>query len=303
MVEIARPMHNWVKEWHQLNSDAKGSPEMSKKGKSRVYKSPATVPPEVSAGFPDSYVVNGIGITPGVSQFLEVGRYSTLDGPGGQRADLVHPQIAEVVGQMAPLFSYCVENQDLPPYEALDQYVATIITPTMGQGGPGQVPGAMNPPPGVMSAPGAMGGGGPGGAAAVVGGQMMMQGPPGMIAGGRPGQPGPSAGGGFPGQFAVGASPAAAHLQLPGSPHVGSPASVMAAGGGAMGAPTAMPQGPQQAGGGPVNTSPATNKRRRPSTATKHEDETGATPIMRTMNGVPAKAKPSPRAAKKQRAA
>ncbi|WKT49909.1 hypothetical protein QSH57_014856 [Fusarium oxysporum f. sp. vasinfectum] len=88
------------------------------------------------------------------------------------------------------------------------------------------------------------------------------------------------------GQFPMGASPAAAHMNLPGSPHMGSPAP------GHMQAPGMQMQQSQQGTGssGPsANTSPASNKRRRPS-AVKEEDGSGApTPAA---NGMPRNAKP-----------
>ncbi|KAI8958275.1 LIM-domain binding protein-domain-containing protein [Daldinia sp. FL1419] len=74
------------------------------------------------------------------------------------------------------------------------------------------------------------------------------------------------------GQFPMGASPAAAHLQLPNSPHMGSPAQ------GHMQAPGMQLQQSQQgtsSSGPSANTSPASNKRRRPSTV-KAEEENGA---------------------------
>ncbi|KAI1471850.1 LIM-domain binding protein-domain-containing protein [Daldinia caldariorum] len=74
------------------------------------------------------------------------------------------------------------------------------------------------------------------------------------------------------GQFPMGASPAAAHLQLPNSPHMGSPAQ------GHMQAPGMQLQQSQQgtsSSGPSSNTSPASNKRRRPSTV-KVEEENGA---------------------------
>ncbi|PCD28233.1 hypothetical protein FGRA07_03372 [Fusarium graminearum] len=88
------------------------------------------------------------------------------------------------------------------------------------------------------------------------------------------------------GQFPMGTSPAAAHMNLPGSPHMGSPAP------GHMQAPGMQMQQSQQGTGssGPsANTSPASNKRRRPS-AVKEEDGSGApTP---NANGMPRNAKP-----------
>lgn len=73
-------------------------------------------------------------------------------------------------------------------------------------------------------------------------------------------------------QFQMGASPAQQHMNLPGSPHMGSPAP------GHMQAPGMQMQQSQQGTGssGPsANTSPASNKRRRPS-GVKEEDGPGA---------------------------
>jgi hypothetical protein len=84
--------------------------------------------------------------------------------------------------------------------------------------------------------------------------------------------------------FAVGASPATAHMQLPGgSPHIGSPAQ----------APGMIQQQSQQGSIPSANASPnASNKRRRPSTV-KTEDD--------LVNGNQQKAtvKPSPRMQKR----
>lgn len=105
------------------------------------------------------------------------------------------------------------------------------------------------------------------------------------------------------GQFTMGASPAASHLQLPNSPHMGSPAQ------GHMQAPGMHSQHSQQGTGSTVpsaNTSPASNKRRRPSSI-KAEEETGAlTPASMggpQVNGVGmAKGKPqTPRMTKRQK--
>lgn len=107
------------------------------------------------------------------------------------------------------------------------------------------------------------------------------------------------------GQFPM-ASPHAAHLQLPGSPHVGSPA----AGGGVMQAPGMHPSQSQQgtsSGGPSADTSPAGTKRRRPS-GVKVEDEMGTPASAPTpnagpqVNGIQNKTKPpTPRMQKKQK--
>lgn len=71
VVEAARPLHEWLKEWHKANPpvDGKQSPEMSKK-KARPMKSPPTAPPEID--IPESKVKLNMGITPSVFRFLEV---------------------------------------------------------------------------------------------------------------------------------------------------------------------------------------------------------------------------------------
>ncbi|KAI1104837.1 LIM-domain binding protein-domain-containing protein [Jackrogersella minutella] len=77
------------------------------------------------------------------------------------------------------------------------------------------------------------------------------------------------------GQFPMGTSPAATHLQLPNSPHMGSPAQ------GHLQAPGMQLQQSQQgtsSGGPSANTSPASNKRRRPSTVKTEEDNGAPTP-------------------------
>lgn len=86
------------------------------------------------------------------------------------------------------------------------------------------------------------------------------------------GQPMPQGAGGQPrtpsyGQFPMGASPHAANLQLPGSPHIGSPAM----------AQQMVPQQSQQgtsSSGPSANTSPAGTKRRRPSGVKTEDDGT-----------------------------
>jgi hypothetical protein len=98
------------------------------------------------------------------------------------------------------------------------------------------------------------------------------------------------------GQFPMGASPAATHMQLPGSPHMGSPAP------GHMQAPGMQLQQSQQgtsSSGPSANTSPASNKRRRPSGVKTEEDGSGApTPAAGgagggQVNGIQGKGKPS----------
>ncbi|OPB43229.1 hypothetical protein A0O28_0110920 [Trichoderma guizhouense] len=97
------------------------------------------------------------------------------------------------------------------------------------------------------------------------------------------------------GQFPMGASPAAVHMNLPGSPHIGSPAPGQAPG---------MQLQPSQQGtsssGPSANTSPASNKRRRPSTV-KVEDDS-ATPGTGQVNGIQGRGKPqTPRMAKRMK--
>jgi hypothetical protein len=98
------------------------------------------------------------------------------------------------------------------------------------------------------------------------------------------------------GGFQIGASPAAGHMQLPGSPHIGgSPAP------GQMQAPGMQLQQSQQgtnSSGPSANTSPASNKRRRPS-GVKTEDDgssaptpAGSGPSNPQVNGIASKAKP-----------
>jgi hypothetical protein len=71
IIDAARPLHAWQKEWHNLNSppDGKQSPEMNKK-KAKAMKSPAQPPPEID--LPASKVKPNMGITPSVFRFLEV---------------------------------------------------------------------------------------------------------------------------------------------------------------------------------------------------------------------------------------
>lgn len=69
-IEAARPVHEWTKEWKQVNmTDGKSSPEMNKK-KQKPMKSPPQPPPEID--LPQSKVKSSMGITHSVFQFLEV---------------------------------------------------------------------------------------------------------------------------------------------------------------------------------------------------------------------------------------
>ncbi|KAK3314915.1 LIM-domain binding protein-domain-containing protein [Apodospora peruviana] len=138
VIQAARPAHNWVKEWKNLNQqDNKQSPEMSKKGKARPMKSPPGPPPDFD--LQPSAVKAGMGITEAVFQFLE---------------------IVEILGQMNPLFNFYHQHsgvRGLDPYVALNQYVAQQINlgpaingPAMPQGAPrtpgfGQFPMGTSP--------------------------------------------------------------------------------------------------------------------------------------------------------------
>lgn len=165
---------------------------------------------------------------------------SAVNSKGVTQAVHQFLEIVEVMGQMNPLFGFTHSNPGLGPYAALEQYVSTHIN-----GAPGQM---MNGP--------------------MMNGQMMngqmMNGQ--MMPGGAPRTPS------F-GQFPIGASPAAAHMNLPGSPHIGSPAP------GVMQAPNMAIQASQQgtsSSGPSANTSPASNKRRRPSAVKAEDDGSGA---------------------------
>ncbi len=94
------------------------------------------------------------------------------------------------------------------------------------------------------------------------------------------------------GQFPMGQSPSAAHLGLPENVIGGSPAQ------GHMQAPGMALQQSQQgtsSSGPSANTSPNTNKRRRPSVKTEGDEAPGQA------NGVQPKVKPSPRIGKRQK--
>jgi hypothetical protein len=204
VIQSALPNHNWVKEWHKMNfGDAKQSPEMSKKGKAKQFKSPAAAPPEID--LPHSAIKQNMGVPQSVFQYLEM---------------------VEVMNLLNPLMSYSLQNPQYSPNQALREYVNQNIT----NGGV----------------------------------QPTMNGQPGNVMG-NPRTP-------SYGQFNIGASPAAVHHQLPGSPHMGSPAL------GHMQAPGMALQQSQQgtsSSGPSANTSPASNKRRRAS-GVKNEDDSGA---------------------------
>ncbi|KAK4204815.1 LIM-domain binding protein-domain-containing protein [Triangularia verruculosa] len=104
VIQAARPAHNWVKEWHSLNSvDNKQSPEMNKKGKTKPVKAPAGPPPDLE--LPHSYVSHLRGVTEPVWQFLEM---------------------SEIMGQMTPLFDFFHAHPGIAPYAAMEQFVNRI---------------------------------------------------------------------------------------------------------------------------------------------------------------------------------
>lgn len=74
VIEAAKPAHNWIKEWHNVNTQdpTKSSPEMSKKGKAKQLKSPQFAPPDALVDMPESLIKKSMGITEPVFQFLEV---------------------------------------------------------------------------------------------------------------------------------------------------------------------------------------------------------------------------------------
>lgn len=124
VIQAARPAHNWVKEWHNLNQqDSKQSPEMSKKSKPRPAKVPPGPPPDLE--LPHSSVKSGMGITEAVYQFLEVPPNSMIRASRSGGTNPVS-QIVEIMGQMNPLFGYFHAHPGLTPYGALDQYVGQI---------------------------------------------------------------------------------------------------------------------------------------------------------------------------------
>lgn len=214
VLHSALPNHNWVKDWHKINfGDAKQSPEMSKKGKAKQFKSPNTAPPEID--LPHSSINQNMGVPSSVFQYLEMN---------------------EVMNLLHPLMAYSLQNPQYSPRQALGEYVNQHV---------------------------------------VNGTQPMMNGQPGnmMV---NPRTPSFS-------QFNMGASPAAAHHQLPGSPHMGGSPALSH-----MQAPGMALQQSQQgtsSSGPSANTSPASNKRRRPS-GVKNEDDSGAaTPA--SMGGAP----------------
>lgn len=113
VIQAARPGHNWVKEWKNLNStEGKQSPEMNKKGKARQMKYPAGPPPDLE--LPPSWLLENKGVTAHVNQFLEM---------------------VEIMGQMNPLFNFYHSHPGIAPYAALEQYVTQINTSAHGMNG------------------------------------------------------------------------------------------------------------------------------------------------------------------------
>lgn len=72
LIEAARPLHEWGKEWHKVNAPQEGkqSPELNKK-KPKPMKSPPQPPPDID--IPESKLKKDMGIPPNVFRFLEVG--------------------------------------------------------------------------------------------------------------------------------------------------------------------------------------------------------------------------------------
>ncbi|KAH6682760.1 LIM-domain binding protein-domain-containing protein [Halenospora varia] len=123
IIEAARPMHEWGKEWHKVNAapDGKQSPEMNKK-KAKKMNSPNQAPPDIE--LPTSKVKPNMGVTPSVFRFFE---------------------IAEVLEQMSPLFGYSHQHSSLAPYGALEQYVTTVAIGANNANGPQNPAGPRTP--------------------------------------------------------------------------------------------------------------------------------------------------------------
>jgi hypothetical protein len=70
-LEAMRPIHEWIKEWHKLNTapEGKQSPELNKK-KPKPMRSPPNPPPELT--LPQSSIKVNMGITSSVFRFFEV---------------------------------------------------------------------------------------------------------------------------------------------------------------------------------------------------------------------------------------
>lgn len=252
----------------------------SQKQSPKVPKNAKRAPPKTpSASLPES-IINNYGVPTDVMSFLEV---------------------AETISQMQMLFQFSQSNPHLSPPDALRNLVNSFQTQNPN---PGFVPGHMNPGMNPAMNPGMN----PGMNPAMNPGMNPMH--PGMSPGMNPAmnpgmQPmqnvrGPSMG--APSQFA---SPAMAHLGLPGqqgSPHLSNSAHASPAQTHLAGPPGMQP--PMQPSPAGVNNSPnvGSNKRRRASTV-KMESEDGAGV---DANGAPqgsAKIKASPRVPKRQKGA
>jgi hypothetical protein len=71
VITSARPVHNWIKEWRQMNQqDGTHSPEMSNKKKPKPYRCPNNPPPDFD--LPQPSVKHGMGVIDSVYEFLEV---------------------------------------------------------------------------------------------------------------------------------------------------------------------------------------------------------------------------------------
>lgn len=113
VITSARPVHNWIKEWRQMNQqDGTHSPEMSNKKKPKPYRCPNNPPPDFD--LPQPSVKHGTGVTDAVYEFLEV---------------------TEIMSQMTPLFRLAQQNPGLAPYSAVDQYVNQISASSQGMNG------------------------------------------------------------------------------------------------------------------------------------------------------------------------
>ena len=171
---------------------------------------------------------------------------------------------------MQPLFNFSQQNSHLTPFDALSQLVSNFQSGT-GLGLIG-TPTAATMPPTAFNAQG-----------------QLQQNPTGM--------PNNLA---MSGQFPLSASPSMAHLNLPGSPHIGGQPSP--AQNSAMQAPALMAQHSQQgtnsSQGTSVSTSPNVQSKRRRASAVKTEGDEGGGGGAVEVNGTGAsgqKVKASPR--------
>ncbi|KAI9824579.1 MAG: hypothetical protein M1832_001668 [Thelocarpon impressellum] len=173
-------------------------------------------------------------------------------------------ELAETISQMQPLFSFSQQNSHLSPFDALAQLVTNFQSASGAAGS-----GPANAPQNAFNSQ-----------------QQLHQGPGGL--------PNSLMGN----QFPLSASPSMAHLNLPGSPHVGSQPSPAQS---SMQAPGLMAQHSQQgtnsSQGNSVSTSPnVQNKRRRPSGVKAEGDEGGGVGVeVNGTSGTAAKVKASPR--------